>query len=995
MKRTDPSRWRFASGILLALLSSAAFAAELKPASEIVAAVQAAAAQEGDQPASGVKKLKDDLDRFTREAGKLAPAEAAARWLQLVEGFWQTPVDQRYLSDFILNSREIIAALPGPSAWPELARLINTRPEKQGPEQMREIALRLMAATLTGDAAAQQKQLEALKALYRKEPQQMRFALHSIQQLNEAMLALSDDPKQIEAMVEARIASSDPRGQLRLPNLVALLGEPAAAALLRKALLASHSSFSVEGKSTKELARKIALESIDQLKSPPWGLVDDLDAVPFYEALAKRFPETQPKAADPDLLTQSDFGGRDYERGRARAIYILGLISQGRVDEAITELEKPAASPVAFFTMVSSLKTQTGDISKFMNQILRKKPELPIWNQYVTVASRAGDSAEMLTLLQETLASGKLSAKSQVQVRNELYRALLAADKVDEAVAEMRRLAEEVKAGAQREADQQLVQLAGDFARIAVALKRPELLQQSIALLRQQLEDLAGNDSFFLTDGIRTVALGLAEFQQLPAAQELVVDALKILNKGGAQKYGMGDLGKVQLLQALAHLYHLNSQPTEVLALLQDAPWWSVSDLGEMPFEGDEHEDLLPIQILAGKALAATGKREQALKIGRSILAQAGGYDPAYELLIQAEPDKAKMIQYLDELFARDRFEERPLIWKAQLLHQQGKREEAEKTVRQAIAIDPSDGEQGPGRRMRAYAVLAAIRKAAGDAKESAFLENVDRSIRLSERADKFNEAHLVSRALEMYKEALGFFADAYCVQSRLALRMSEVGRHAEAEAHYQKAYELMPDSFGRVESHCFGCEAIFGNERAQSAAEKVFSRLVAASPNKPQLHYLLGYLRKEQGRHAEAARHFQDAVKLDPDYLNAWKELQALSGDVSLPRDQRSAIAVNILRLDPLGRHVRSDVSHVTDLAAVWRSVEQGMQMEPPVEKNLLTLAASKSQLEELRRKPGGDAETHSYHYKEPDRTPARVISEHDVLSASAELMEGHPGMF
>ena len=35
-----------------------------------------------------------------------------------------------------------------------------------------------------------------------------------------------------------------------------------------------------------------------------------------------------------------------------------------------------------------------------------------------------------------------------------------------------------------------------------------------------------------------------------------------------------------------------------------------------------------------------------------------------------------------------------------------------------------------------------------------------------------------------------------------------------------------MPDSFGRVESHCFGCERAFEGQRAQSLAEKIFTEL-------------------------------------------------------------------------------------------------------------------------------------------------------------------------
>ena len=91
-----------------------------------------------------------------------------------------------------------------------------------------------------------------------------------------------------------------------------------------------------------------------------------------------------------------------------------------------------------------------------------------------------------------------------------------------------------------------------------------------------------------------------------------------------------------------------------------------------------------------------------------------------------------------------------------------------------------------------------------------------------------------------------------------------------------------MPESFGRVESHCFGCEGVFHGELAQNIAEKVFGELAAKTPDKPQVHYLLGYLREEQGRYQEALPELQKAVKLDPDYLNAWKHLETHSGAIA-----------------------------------------------------------------------------------------------------------------
>jgi len=89
-------------------------------------------------------------------------------------------------------------------------------------------------------------------------------------------------------------------------------------------------------------------------------------------------------------------------------------------------------------------------------------------------------------------------------------------------------------------------------------------------------------------------------------------------------------------------------------------------------------------------------------------------------------------------------------------------------------------------------------------------------------------------KALALYEEALGIFADAYCIQSRLALRYESLGDSENALKYYQRAFELMPDSFGRIESHCFGCEGAFGSPVAQGVAERVFTALAEKPDAKP-----------------------------------------------------------------------------------------------------------------------------------------------------------------
>jgi tetratricopeptide (TPR) repeat protein len=352
-------------------------------------------------------------------------------------------------------------------------------------------------------------------------------------------------------------------------------------------------------------------------------------------------------------------------------------------------------------------------------------------------------------------------------------------------------------------------------------------------------------------------------------------------------------------------------------------------------------------------------------------------------MLVESEGNAA--IPYLDAQAAADPFEERPLIWKAHLLLQDGKLDEAEKAIRSAIAIDPSDGEMGDGDRLRAYTVLADILEKKGNSEDAKIYRNAVAAIRLAEKADDLNAAGLRTRAIAKYEEALGLFADAYCIQSRLAVQLADMGRMTEAEEHYRRAYELMPDSFGRMESHCFGCERAFKGPLAESLAEKTFTKLVEKSPDKPQLHYLLGYLRKEQGREKEALKHFMKAVELDPEYLNAWKMILDISNKLLLPGKERDDAAFALLRLDSARRHAHPDFDQIVDLKTLWTlanrvETTEKSQKSPAI----LPLAASDVALKQLSESERLILASDS----DAPLTPGEALGEQDVIEMITLLM-------
>jgi tetratricopeptide (TPR) repeat protein len=1002
------------------------------------------AAEPDAKPPSETARLRADLTNFTARVATLPPAEAARGWLALADRFDKLPVDFTGMNrERPLEPMELLHALPPPAAWAELARAIEARPKPEKLADISEVGLRLLAHTLTGNRAAQTSDLALLEPLLAKAPRRQAMQVgQQLVQVHEAFQRHSDDTNAILAAFERQIANAEGDDRhggsyLNVPDLVTLAGDVKAEQLIKRALLSKARQIRFTGEATTKLARRIALQNVNELKRPPWSLADSTDAMELYEALEKKFAKAATNAAPavriPGLPSAfADVGGFNdefgHERQQARGYYLLGLIVAGRSADAVKLAKEMAGDETSAGLPHEAVKAleragHTRALDDFLHGLLAQNPELPLWADYVRIAAHAGTTERMLKLAREAAAQPALAGRKGLAVRENLYAALLAADQVEEGVRELRALLQaqgEKPAGAARRNPYSFsMNLGGEaqhaltLARLGQLLDRKDWLDEGIAAAKKALANQADDEAmgFGLGDDSLTGLVDLlqdtgraAEAEQL-LADRLIKEAAKPADDG--MNFYRSSLGGEAngTLAVLVRVYHRAGRHADVLALLESAPQWNIRDLAEVvAHTSGESKQML--QMLGGSgegdslgfhaasALIAAGRMDEARKLVDAMLDFQGGYDPAFELLVQLAGQDA--LSRLDELFARDQFEERPLIWKALLLHRAGKHEEAEKVARQAIGIDPSDGEQGPGRRMRVYAVLADIRDARGDKTQAEFFRGVVRAIRQSETADRFHGAGLLSRAVKMYQDSLKHFSDAYCIQSRLAVQMAELGQHELALQHYQKAFELMPDSFGRVESHCFGCERTFDSPQAQTLAERVFNDLAAKNPAKPQVHYLLGYLRDEQERHAQALTHYRRAVELDPDYLNAWVKIGKLAGAMRLSAADRDRVVLNVLRLDPLSRHGHANLNMATDLRALWNALEAARKLQPVAPKALLALPASQRALEaaeQERKKQHRDGYSEMYFGMDFGRSsgalpPAVALAQHELLRVSSDLL-------
>jgi tetratricopeptide (TPR) repeat protein len=1004
-------------------------------ASAVLREVQEANAKPGekDEHADEQTKLRNELKQFSQTVSNLPPAEAAQRWLELVDRaakIRQQVVANPNPMSSPIQGAVVLEALPPPADWSELAKAIAARPPGKGSQEPVELGLRFLADALTGDIEGRKRETATLQARAKNSDQQAAMFYRMIlQQLSVSLLASSTDPDVIVKSLERQLDAAREQGMaqpLVVPNLVSEVGPEKAEAFLRKALTESEAQLTFETPNeTSRLAQRLAVELMDKMKSPQWGLVNSLDSIELYEAIQKRFATETTKAPAvpgmPDVDIPTDNMGMT-PKVKAEVHYMLGLIAKDRSKDAVV-VAKELGGQIGLFMPENAFQAMeragyASALDSFFYELLSQDPALPFWDQYVPLAAQAGQTDRMLALARAAAARDDIGNNKKAAIQQVLFKALLAADQVDEGVVEMRKwMATDDSTtpgfgnGYNFGNGYSKGQLGVLLAQIGELTQKPEWTQEGIDIAKSWLRQSSGQAQlqWESTPVLSSLAEILVRLNRGPEAETVLSETLarSVRLEKSQPQYAYNPGMSQTTLKEMAKLYHSAGREADVLVLLEESPDWGAKDLSDLSDSSmfDQGVALmqihtasssLPIAYLAANALIASGQKGKAARIVDDLLNRQPGLDRGYELLLALKGTDA--IPRLNELFALDPFEERPLIWKAHLLRQKNQLEEAEKAVRQAIAIDPSDGEEGRGDRMRAYAELADIREARGDQKEAGFYREVVKAIRTSEDADRFYAAGLLKRAVAMYEEGLTHFADAYCIQSRLAIQLSALGKNQEAEDHYRRAYELMPDSFGRVESHCFGCERVFTGERAQSIAEKVFTKLVAERPDKPQVHYLLGYLREEQERFNEARTNYMDAVRLDPDYLNAWGKLEGIGEHVLMSPKERDQIVFSILRLDPMQRHQHPRLDEVTDLAGLWNVIEAGSHRYAAPATNLFTLTASKAALEKRESDPAANAMQiqmmQQVRMRSGQITPAGAVAQTPFVALAGQLMFNDYGM-
>ncbi len=910
---------------------------------------------------SGGADAGDPMSKFRKAYKSMESGEQEAtpeKWLELFDTFLEIPKNQRNRQNYGSDNLQfagLFKVLPPSAAWPELRALIDKRPEGE----LRTACLKLLfdvLATTDGDIAAS---LETFQKSYQRiadgeTSTNLDYYMESM--LKRVRRADANTARDLVKMLDSVGPGADPfNGYLEVPDLSKVPKEEAKNLLLR--ILDYHGKVSFENDLDAARMAAVILENPDKLKAPMWELVKTKEDVALFEL----------------FLTKPDKERDVWNKSEAKQIYIVGLLAAGRLEDAQAYLLKLRATKgEENISLNSSLVDELSsgqkpeDLFVLFKDLLTKDPGMDVWPVYLDLAARSGKTEEALAFLKAALGNEGDAAVSQ-DVRESYSKALLESGKTDAAIAFLRgEVARYSAMDAPTEQEAKaFLNSSLRLIRIGTLLGKNDLVEEGFANADKAvpLERKFSSYHNGVDGGYFDLLLEHGKFAE---AEEAVAEELVLKSK--TEDQNRRDR-KTEMTQ-LVYVYSKAGHHADVIKLLDEGTMWDAGDLSEINNGSIGDTSLYTI---AAEAMLQTGQTEKALSIVKRTLAKNPGNDRAYAILLKIGADGT--LDLLDQLAAANPFQERPLIWKAQILADQGKLEEAEKTVMAGIGIDPSDGEQGSGDRMRAYEILADILEKRGDGKKSDFMRGVVKAIRISEKADRWWSAGMTGQALALYEEALKEFADAYCIQSRLALRYSDLGNFEKAAEHYQRAFELMPSSFGRVESHCFGCEGAFSGEIAQQIAEQTFEELAEKTPDNPQVFYLLGYLRESQGKEADAAVQYAKAVELDPLYINAWKKLQAVAEAAKLPAEKVDDISLNIYRLDPKA----GTLSKMKNLGKLWDTVlAVDAKLAPEETGPLYPLPESKSASEQDR-----------YHDSEDSRQPRNQLAANNLFQSVIRLVE------
>jgi Tfp pilus assembly protein PilF len=245
-------------------------------------------------------------------------------------------------------------------------------------------------------------------------------------------------------------------------------------------------------------------------------------------------------------------------------------------------------------------------------------------------------------------------------------------------------------------------------------------------------------------------------------------------------------------------------------------------------------------------------------------------------LLRQKKPGEAMPL--LADAASQKPAEYRPRYYLAEAQFANGAAAQAAESYRAALASDAKSAaaEVGLGRALAQQGNLA---DAAAHFRKAAELDPKYRDS-LLELAALYEKGGQKTEALEIYKQFSGNAA----VEERMGELLLDSKQYAEAIPRLENAYSQSPTEANRVGL----AMAYLFNQQLDKAAP-LLDQAVTQSPGNFDLRIMYAHALRDQKRYPQAARQFQEALKLQPNAGHTWDEL---GGVLYLAEDFQPALA-------------------------------------------------------------------------------------------------------
>ncbi len=287
----------------------------------------------------GKQTARDALEAYVAQRDALDPEAAAAGWLAVFDrwtaetqaenkrgrnawGFGgRMQAEAADGDEGPLGFSELVEALPGPGAWKALSEAVARRGEAAGGEGKEAVeregengaaakaadgeaaeessagperALALLVGYLSGEEAQFTRAADAAIAWAEDiEPSLGQQLVQAVAPLVEVM-GQKPDADNVRRSLRRQIDQAR-RGEawsIEVPDLVTLFGEEDARDLLKQIMTTPVEYLQFEeGQATKKLAVEMALENVDSMSRPRFGLIEDFDpaSVELFAAMEEKF----------------------------------------------------------------------------------------------------------------------------------------------------------------------------------------------------------------------------------------------------------------------------------------------------------------------------------------------------------------------------------------------------------------------------------------------------------------------------------------------------------------------------------------------------------------------------------------------------------------------------------------------------------------------------------------------------------------------------------